>query len=259
MEIDLFTLIAQVINLIILLFLLRKFLYLPVLKAIEARQAVIDEELSAATQARKKAEQTAAKCDQELKDIAIHKQEVMSKIQSEADKFSAELSVEALKQYEISKQKWQDKLAAEKDNYVSGLQKSVAESFSRFAQKAMEQMAGSSLDDLVIKQFMAKLSDLSEEQKKEYAKTFGSQKKFLIQSAFAISAEVKDELEKMLRQEWNLDDKTVFSYEVNGNLISGISLQAGEQLIDWSFQKYLDEFKNNVSREVFLLLNRGEK
>ena len=38
MGIDLFTLIAQIINLVILLYLLRRFLYIPVLKAVEQRQ-----------------------------------------------------------------------------------------------------------------------------------------------------------------------------------------------------------------------------
>ena len=41
MSIDLFTFFAQIFNLLLLLYLLRRFLYLPVLKAVDERQKFI--------------------------------------------------------------------------------------------------------------------------------------------------------------------------------------------------------------------------
>src|SRR4051812_577262 len=48
MEIDWFTVIAQVINFLILVFLMKRFLYKPVLKAVDAREKGIAAQLSAA-------------------------------------------------------------------------------------------------------------------------------------------------------------------------------------------------------------------
>lgn len=259
MEIDLFTFVAQVINLVILLFLLRKFLYLPVLKAVEERQKAIAAELEEAEKSRKKALQDEEKCAEKLKEINEHKQEIIAKTQEEADRLAVELNDKAKKQYEVSKENWQKKILAEQDSYVAGMQKSVAEQFGNFAGKAMEQMADAALDELVVRKFMNKLRSLPEEQKTEYANSFGKQKNFLLQTAFEISTPVKKQLEDLLRTEWSLSGDVKFSYQVSKELISGICVQAGEQSLDWSFQKYLAEFKNNVSREILALLNRGEK
>ena len=48
MGIDTFTLVAQIINLVILIWLLKRFLYTPILKAVDARQAKIAERLNTA-------------------------------------------------------------------------------------------------------------------------------------------------------------------------------------------------------------------
>ena len=56
MSIDFFTFVAQIINLLILLFLLRKFLYLPILRVLEERKALLESEYKVAEIARKKAE-----------------------------------------------------------------------------------------------------------------------------------------------------------------------------------------------------------
>ena len=55
MGIDLVTLIAQIINLVVLIWLMKRFLYQPVLKMISERQALIDAEIKKAHQARQEA------------------------------------------------------------------------------------------------------------------------------------------------------------------------------------------------------------
>ena len=98
MSIDLFTLIAQVINLIILLFLLRKFLYIPVLKAVEERQKLITSELKNAEETRVKAEELEKKCQQKLVDIENQKQAILLQTQNEAQELSNKLIGEAKEQ-----------------------------------------------------------------------------------------------------------------------------------------------------------------
>ena len=55
MGIDLVTLIAQIINLLVLIWLMKRFLYQPILKMISERQALIENEIQKAYQARKEA------------------------------------------------------------------------------------------------------------------------------------------------------------------------------------------------------------
>ena len=69
MQIDWWTFAAQIINLIILLFLLRKFLYIPVLKAVDARQKLIADELRKAADEHKKAARLTRECERRTAEI----------------------------------------------------------------------------------------------------------------------------------------------------------------------------------------------
>ncbi|MBO6282273.1 MAG: F0F1 ATP synthase subunit delta [Alphaproteobacteria bacterium] len=257
MEIDLFTFAAQIINLIILLFLLRKFLYLPVLKAVEARQKLIADELESAALARKQAQKEEAKCAAKMQEIEAHKQDILAKVQQEAQILAAKLSDEAEAQYKQSQKKLHDKLAAEQKNFDATVQNLVIEHFNKFADSALKQLAGTDLNELVIKQFEKQLSLLSDDDKKMYAQAFEDKKVISVKSADKLSAVRKTDLERMLKSVLRLTDKIKFEYSINKDLIGGICVQADEQMIAWSLQGYLQDFKKNLNNEVLRMLSRG--
>ena len=107
MQIDWWTLIAQIINLVILLFLLRKFLYIPVLKAVEARQKLIADELQEAAVAKRKAQELTVKCTERLADIEAQKQNILAKANVDAEQLAQNLMQEAQQQYQNARQQWQ--------------------------------------------------------------------------------------------------------------------------------------------------------
>ena len=140
MSIDWFTLIAQIFNLLLLLFLLRKFLYLPVLKAVEVRQKLISDELKKAQNLRLKAQKAEELCLQKAKDLDKEKQRVLASVQREADKLAADLREQAQSQYH-----------QEQKNFDKALQKLTAEYFNRFADKAIKQMADVYINELLVR------------------------------------------------------------------------------------------------------------
>lgn len=257
MGIDLFTLTAQVINLIILLFLLRKFLYVPVLKAVEARQKLIADELISAEQARASAQKEEAKCVAKLREIETQKQAVLDKVQKEAQQLAVKLSEEAQVQYKQSQQKLNEKLKAEHRNFDVSVQSLVVKYFEQFADSALKQIADADLNVLAVHRFMQKLTTLPENEKKSFAATYRANNIIIIKSAKVLPDEMKENLENVLKQELKLKNSTIFEYKTSEELICGLSVAAGEQMISWNLQSYLKEFRNNLNNEVVKILNRG--
>ncbi|MBQ8481927.1 MAG: F0F1 ATP synthase subunit delta [Alphaproteobacteria bacterium] len=257
MSIDWFTLIAQIFNLLILLFLLRKFLYLPVLKAVETRQKFIEDELEKAAQSRIKAEKAEKLCLQKAQKIEREKQKVLADVHREAEKLAVDLREQAEKQYRQSKQEWKAHLLSEQKNFNTALQVLVAEHFSRFAEKALRQMANLDLNEWIIKQFMQKIENLPNEEKNRLKENLQSQQAVSLQSARELSPEFKKQIENFLRQECNVTDKVKLNYKINNDLVGGIVLRSGEYMIEWSLNGYLQEFKQTMTKEVSLLINRG--
>ena len=126
MSIDWFTLIAQIFNLLILLFLLRKFLYLPVLEAVEARQKLIRDELKKAEDSRIKAQKAEEQCQQKILEIEHQKQQILADVQHEAEKLKAGLAEEAENQYHQAKTEWKQRLQSEQKNFDNALQKTFS-------------------------------------------------------------------------------------------------------------------------------------
>lgn len=257
MEIDLFTLAAQIINLIILLFLLRKFLYLPVLKAVEARQKLIADELKSAETARKQAQKEEEKCLAKMREIEAQKQDIMAKVQQEAQQLASKLTDDANAQYKQYQKRLKDKLTAEQKNFDVMVQNLVIEHFNKFADSALKQLAGTDLNELVVRKFEHRLSELSEGEKQAFADAYNHKKIVFVKSADVLSDERKANLEDVLKNTLRLPDKIKFEYGIDKELIGGLCVQADEQMIAWSLQSYLQAFKNNLNNEVSQMLNRG--
>lgn len=259
MEIDLFTLVAQIINLIILLLLLRKFLYLPVLKAVAERQKAIADELESAETARKEAQSAEAKSIKQMQKLEAQKQKILLQAHDKAEKLGAELNEKAHAEYRQAQQQFRDRMKAEQSNFELAMQKSVAEQFNRFAEKALEQIADADINVLAVKKLIAKIEALPEETKKEYIKAFHGKKKIKIQSAMELPAKMQKELENYLRSAWQISSEVQFVYELKPELLGGLCVGAEEQLVAWNFEVYMQEFRNSLNKTAQQFLNRGEK
>lgn len=257
MSIDWFTFIAQIFNLLILLFLLRKFLYLPVLKAVEIRQKLIADELKKAEQSRLKAERAEEKCLQKTQEIEREKQQILADVQREAEKLAADLREQAENQYHQAQAEWQTRLKGEQKSFDVAVQKLTVEHFNRFAEKAMKQMANADLNDWIIKRFADKIKNLPVDEKTKLRENFQSQKVLCIETASEPDFERKKQIEDLLRLECALPESIKFQYKINADLVGGIIVQGGEYMVEWSLKSYLQEFKQTMSEEVSRLINRG--
>lgn len=257
MGIDLFTLIAQIINLLLLLYLLRRFLYLPVLMAVTNRQRMIASELRKAARAEKRASETEAECKQKMQEIEAQKQEILSAAHKEARLLMEKMSEENHKQAQKDRKEWQQRFKAEQSGFENAVQQLVVKHFNIFANSAVKQMADVSLNDLVIRQFKEKILSLSKSQKRDFIASYKNKKLIIIQTAEELNTETAKDLCEFVRKQFEIASDAEIVIELKKELISGLALQADEQLISWNIESYLDDFRRHLSDEVTQLLNRG--
>ena len=145
----------------------------------------------------------------------------------------------------------------EQKNFDKALQKLTAEYFNRFADKAIKQMADVYLNELLVRQFVQKLQNLPEEEKSSLRDNFAKQKNIQIQSAMELSSDLKSLIENVLINDFGISENIKFQYKVNSELVSGIILQGGEHMVEWSLNSYLREFEQIMAYEVSRLINKG--
>ena len=257
MSIDLFTFFAQIFNLLLLLYLLRRFLYLPVLKAVDERQKFIERELKKAASSHKEALRLEAECKQKMAEIDAQKQNILSQTRAEAAVLAEKLANEAKAQFEADKSQWKQRLAGEQKTFELAMQNLILEHFNKLADGALKQMADVSLNDLMLNKLKEKISALPVRKKQDFAAAYQNKKQLFVRSAQKISAEQKQKVKDFLRVQLELPEETKFKFEVDKKLVCGVALQADEQLIDWNLASYMNEFQKNMQNDVQQLINRG--
>jgi F-type H+-transporting ATPase subunit b len=134
--------IAQTVNFLILFFLLRAFLFKPILKMLDDRRERIAEGLNAAETARAEAAQAQVKTEELMADARRQSQEAVANAQNIAARIQAEAREQAGKDRELTIERARAEIQQERDRAIAELRGE----FASITVKAAERVIGESLD-----------------------------------------------------------------------------------------------------------------
>lgn len=258
MGIDWWTLLAQIVNLLVLIWLLKKFLYHPMLKIIEQRQSLIAIEIQQAKDATKEAEAQLEMYQKKVADFDSKRNALFQEAMQEANSFKEKLTGESKQAIQMSKKNWQLELSQEKQSFDEGLQNAIIANFKVFANDALHDMADESLIERIISKFYEQMEKMPLSDRKKFAISVTETKKIIFETDEVLDKKTKDALKAYILKWCGVKDNAVkFEYKQNHSLICGLSVKAGEQMIAWNLAAYLDEFKNNMDTAFAELLHRS--
>jgi len=247
MLIDWFTVAAQVVNFLILIWLLKRFLYQPVLAAIDQRERRIAQLLQDAET--KKAEALKQQAD------FVHKNEELEQRRStllldatnaaktERDKLlqaarhdSDELRTKLEKGVEAGMESLQQKLSTLAQDQIFSI-----------ARKTLSDLAGASLEERMTDLFIRRLRDLKEPERNAFKSSSQSPPPpALIHSAFDLGPAQRTAVEEAVHP--LLPEGTSIAYETNPALICGIELAVNGQKLAWTISGYLASLNDAVEK-----------
>ncbi|MGK2940930.1 MAG: F0F1 ATP synthase subunit B family protein [Immundisolibacter sp.] len=254
MLIDWFTVLAQVVNFLILVWLLKRFLYRPILDAIDAREQRIAKELADADA--KKAEA------QQERDAFQHKNEafdeqraaLLGKAADEAKAERQRLLDEARQAADILAAKRKEALRSEQQNLSAALGHRAREEVFAIARKALGDLAGSSLEERMGEVFIRRLRELDAKAKAGLGKALKSASApGCVRSAFELPAAQRAVIQTAVNETFSFDVQLRF--ETAPDLVSGIELATDGQKVGWSIAEYLASLEKGVEA----LLQEQEK
>jgi F-type H+-transporting ATPase subunit b len=246
MLIDWFTVGAQAVNFLILVWLLKRFLYKPVLAAIDEREKRITAQLQNADQ--KKAEALQEQTDFLHQNDEFQRQrlallaEATNSGKTERDRLLEKARSDSEDLRSKSKKALNDELGQLTQN-IGTL--AVGEAFS-IARKTLADLADTSLEERVTSIFIQRLHDLNGKQKASLTASLNSPPRPVrVCSAFELAAPQKMAIEQIVRPIFG--EGTRIEFETKPDLISGIELTANGQKIAWSIADYLTSLRSSLS------------
>jgi F-type H+-transporting ATPase subunit b len=245
MLIDWFTVVAQVVNFLILVWLLKRFLYRPILNAIDAREKRIAKELADADA--KTAEAIKA-CDEFL-----HKNEefdrlraaLLSKATDEAKAERQRLLDEARQAADVLSAKRQDTMRSDAHNLNQAISRRTQQEVFAIARKALTDLATTSLEERLGEVFTRRLREMDGKAKAGLAAALKTAPRpALVRSAFDLPAEQRAAIQRAINETFSAEIHVRF--ETVPDLISGIELTTNGQKVAWSIADYLTFLEKGV-------------
>lgn len=245
MLIDWFTVGAQTLNFLVLVWLMKRYLYQPILDAIDAREKRIAEEIADADAKKAAAGKEREEFQHKNEEFEKQRAELVEKATEEADTERKRLIEDARKGADEMSVKRRETLEQEAKNLNQTIARRAQEEVFAIAAKVLTDLAGASLEERACEVFTHRLKEMDDEAKSDLAQAIqSSTEPSLIRSAFELPEEQRATIQKALNETFSTDVR--LSYEIVPDLISGIEFSSNGRKISWSISDYLMSLKNGT-------------
>jgi F-type H+-transporting ATPase subunit b len=247
MLIDWFTVGAQALNFVILVWLMKRFLYHPILHAIDKREQRIAAELAAADTKKKEAKKEQDEFQQKNEAFDQQRDQLLRKAKDEAQAERGRLFEEASQEVDALRAKRQEALKNEFQSLRQEITRRSQKAVFAIARKMLLDLAGIKLEQGMSEMFIRRLQELNDGPKETLAKALKtSVDPVLVRSAF----ELPSEQQAAIQQALNATFASVIQvrFETAPEVISGIELSVNGWRVAWNSADYLALLEKSVDQ-----------
>lgn len=256
MPFDWFIIITLCISFIVVLWLLKRFLYQPIIDDLDVREQCLQQLLCVANNKINKAKALQQSCENEYQDFEQQRELLLEKSQEEAATVGKKLIQSA---HEAADDMLRKRLGAIQHELQSLQQKILNQNITEvyaIAEKMLTDLMGVELHEAMLSRFTDRLKTLSEEQCDDLIIALKrSNNHAVIRSAHALSEQNKLQISRSLST--HLDNKhpieLKLSFILVPDLVSGLELSASGWKLSWSINQHLHTLQENVRYALQLM------
>lgn len=249
--IDWFTIGAQILNFVILVWLMKRYLYKPILGAIDAREQRIAAELANAAAKQLEADMQRDNFRRKNNEFDKEHAVMLNKAADEAAVERKRLFGEAQKAADALTAQRKQALAKEAQSLHQEINRRTQQEVFAIARKALGDLANTGLEASMAKVFCQRIRAMNDPAKSSLAAAFeGMSEPTTVRSAFNLPADQRGDIQHAVNEAFSADISLRF--ETQPDLVSGIELTANGQKVAWSLADYLDSMQQQVDDFVGL-------
>jgi len=249
-----FTYSAQIINFLILVWLLRRFLYRPVLQAIEKREQGFTLREKEASKVEAEALELLEDYHQRLSALENSRETMMAQVSEEVTGWKREQIEQAKEEVAEVRQRWHSAYQRERERILRIMKERVGTEVQEMAKILLRELANCELESVMIDVFLKHFAE-SPEGLSRFEKSMMPDHRLRIRSAFPISEDSQKRIMSLLNEQSERPSGFIDKCElkIDPDLICGIELVYGDHRWSWSLAQSLDELEHHLES----LLNSG--
>ncbi|MGD8380377.1 MAG: hypothetical protein PVI56_12295 [Gammaproteobacteria bacterium] len=237
MQIDWLTVTAQIVNFLILVWLLKRFLYKPVVNAMARREERISARLREAEQREIDADERARDFSEQSRALAETREQHIQAAREAAEQEKRALLDEARREVDEQRERWQDELHRERRNFHRALERLLAESALRVSRRALADLADADLEHQLIAALLRRIEEMPDGERRHLTDAQGP----VVVSA---SFELDDAARSRLRDA--LAGTAEVRFRHDPELAFGIVVSTAAHKLEWNVTDYLDDLSERI-------------
>jgi F-type H+-transporting ATPase subunit b len=249
MQIDWFTFGAQVVNFLLLVWLLKRFLYGPIVHAMAEREQRIADRFEEAHQKREAAEDAAETYRRKEAALERARADRLAAAEEEARERRQAMIGEARAEVDQLEAQWIETLRRERATFLQALSRRVGHEAVDLARRALADLADEALERQVVRVFAGRLRTLDDAPREALAAAVeAADGAVTIHTAFDLPDADRERLREALQAV--RDGEVSLTFRRTEALTFGVELRAGGHKVAWSLDDYLGEMERRVRAQI---------
>lgn len=240
MQIDWITVLAQLVNFALLIWLLQKLLYAPILKLIARREAEIVARIDVAETKAKAADKDRENLAAEHAALNASREQVVADAVKVGEAEAKALLERARKKASQARAAWQKDMEAQAEQNSQALARDAISQLERIASRCLRDLAGDDLQHAMARQLVEALTNNPSANKSDSVQNSLRQGPVSITSPKPLSPQTQKHLTTALEKIAGADIDIEF--ETDDTLGPGLIVRADKQTFAWTIDSYLADF-----------------
>ncbi|MFW6162844.1 MAG: hypothetical protein ACODAJ_08720 [Planctomycetota bacterium] len=245
----------QILNFLVLVALLKHFLYGRVIKAMDKREERIASRLREAKQKREVAEAEAEKYRQKMAEVDAQREQMMAEAREEAKARRAELIDQARSEVDALESRWRESVERQRASFLQDLRQRATRQTFAIARKVLADLSDAALEARIVEVFLGRLDALPDEEWQALAaaayESDDEERELVARSVFDLSDDQQGRIAEQVRG--HCGDNVVVRFERAFDPLCGVELRGEGRKIAWSIENYLASLEESFA-EAFAQL-----
>ena len=245
MNINWTTVFFQIINFLVIVWILKKYLFTPVLSSMDKREALIQKRLHDAEKSKAEAIAEQKRLDAKIAELEADKSTIMAKAYKDADKEYATLLKTFNAEMAGKRKAFEEQIITEREFLRTSIVELAGKSILSTVSKALSDLANQDIQTAILSGFITHLHSGKVEKLSDFKRYYERGSHLAVRTSFELSAKDKRDItatiEKILGKKLsNLD------FVIDKDIICGIEITCPPIQISYGMNTYISALAKNL-------------
>jgi F-type H+-transporting ATPase subunit b len=247
-QIDWLTVVAQIVNFLVLVWLLQRFLYRPITSAMARREERIETRLSEAKAAREEVEAEAARLREQQQALDASREEMLSEARQEAAASAPGSRTTSARRWRPSARPGRRTWRRSGRHFTTRLRQRAGHQVIDIVGRVLRDYAGSDLAGQVAGTFADRLAASTPTRGQARARGGSRGGPARVESSIALKPGARSQITRAIHDCVARDIEV--EYHEDGDLLLGVRLTIGEQTVEWSAARFLHRLETTLDEVI---------